>query len=67
MKMSVGSHLLNLMTKHETVSQDGSRPGANKGRVVKNFNFKSNFAQIDRIIEEDDSISKDDNSKTGDA
>jgi hypothetical protein len=55
------------MTKHETVSQDGSRPGANKGRVVKNFNFKSNFAQIDRIIEEDDSISKDDNSKSGDA
>ena len=56
MNMSIGSNLLNLMSKHETVSQDGSRPGANKGRVVKNFNFKSNFAQIDRIIEEEDSM-----------
>jgi len=59
MNMSIGSNLLNLMSKHETVSQDGSRPGANKGRVVKNFNFKSNFAQIDRIIEEEDSVISD--------
>lgn len=58
MKMSMGSDLLRLISQSDAVSETGRNPKANK--VIRNFNFKTNVAEIDKIIEEhDESPSKD--------
>jgi hypothetical protein len=52
MKMSMGSDLLKMLSKQDATSVDGKKPKDNK--VVRNFNFKMNITEIDKIIEEDE-------------
>jgi len=59
--MSVGANLLQLISKdrsQDIVSEDGARAGNFNRNIVRNFNLHvQNIDLIDRIIEEDESIS----------
>ena len=59
--MSVGANLLQLLANkksQDAVSEDGARPGNFNKNIVRNFNLHvQNIEVIDKIIEEDESIS----------
>ena len=61
MKMSLGTNLLQLISKDralDIVSEDGARAGNFNKNIVRNFNLHvQNIDVIDKIIEEDESIS----------
>lgn len=59
--MSLGTNLLQLISKDralDIVSEDGARAGNFNKNIVRNFNLHvQNIDVIDKIIEEDESIS----------
>lgn len=46
----MGSDLLRLISQSDAISEQGRNPRANK--VIRNFNFKMDVNEIDKIIEE---------------
>lgn len=61
MKMSIGANLLQLISRDrhsDIVSEDGARAGNFNKNIARNFNLHVQKIQvIDKIIEEDESIS----------
>jgi len=61
MKMSIGANLLQLINRdrnQDIMSEDGARAGNFNKNIVRNFNLHvQNIEVIDKIIEEDESMS----------